>query len=30
VFTHLSHFFKPHDEAVEDYPLAYDGMVFEL
>jgi len=30
VFTHLSHFFKPHDEAAEKYPLAYDGMTFEL
>ena len=29
VFTHLSHFFKPHDEAAEEYPLAYDGMTFE-
>lgn len=29
VFTHLSHFFKPHDEAVKEYPLGYDGMVFE-
>ncbi|WP_319508966.1 MBL fold metallo-hydrolase [uncultured Methanolobus sp.] len=29
VFTHLSHFFKPHDEAVTEYPLGYDGMVFE-
>lgn len=30
VFTHLSHFFKPHDEASKEYPLAYDGMSFEL
>lgn len=30
IFTHLSHFFKPHDEAINEYPLAYDGMVFEL
>jgi phosphoribosyl 1,2-cyclic phosphate phosphodiesterase len=30
VFTHLSHFFKPHDEASQEYPLAYDGMTFEL
>ncbi|MBN2111091.1 MAG: MBL fold metallo-hydrolase [Methanosarcinaceae archaeon] len=30
VFTHLSHFFKPHEEAIKEYPLAYDGMVFEL
>ncbi len=29
VFTHLSHFFRPHDEASRDYPLGYDGMVFE-
>ncbi len=29
VFTHLSHFFKPHEEAVKEYPLGYDGMVFE-
>ncbi|MDK2911049.1 MAG: phosphoribosyl 1,2-cyclic phosphate phosphodiesterase [Methanolobus sp.] len=30
IFTHLSHFFKPHDEAAKEYPLAYDGMSFEL
>ncbi|MDW7733011.1 MAG: MBL fold metallo-hydrolase [Methanolobus sp.] len=30
VFTHLSHFFKPHEEAIKEYPLAYDGMVFEI
>lgn len=26
VMTHLSHYFKPHDEAVKTYPLGYDGM----
>jgi phosphoribosyl 1,2-cyclic phosphate phosphodiesterase len=30
VFTHLSHFFAPHEEAVKEYPLGYDGMVFEF
>jgi phosphoribosyl 1,2-cyclic phosphate phosphodiesterase len=30
VFTHLSHYFKPHEEAIKEYPLGYDGMVFEF
>ncbi len=30
IFTHLSHFFKPHDEASIEYPLAYDGMVIDM
>ncbi|WP_135603837.1 MBL fold metallo-hydrolase [Methanococcoides sp. NM1] len=28
VMTHLSHYFKPHEEASETYPLGYDGMEF--
>ncbi len=28
VMTHLSHYFKPHEQAVEKYPLGYDGMEF--
>lgn len=30
VFTHLSHYFKPHEEAIKEYPLGYDGMIFEF
>lgn len=30
VLTHLSHNFPPHDEAVEQWPLGYDGMDFEF
>jgi len=30
VLTHLSHHFKPHDEAAKTLPLGYDGMVFEV
>ncbi|MDG6243083.1 MAG: MBL fold metallo-hydrolase [Methanolobus sp.] len=29
IFTHLSHFFKPHDEAAKEFPMGYDGMSFE-
>ena len=28
VLTHLSHNFPPHDEAVKQWPLGYDGMDF--
>lgn len=28
VLTHLSHIFPPHDEAVKQWPLGYDGMDF--
>ncbi len=28
VLTHLSHNFPPHDEAVKQWPLGYDGMEF--
>ena len=28
VLTHLSHNFPPHDEAVKEWPLGYDGMEF--
>ncbi len=30
VLTHLSHYFKPHMQASEEYPLGYDGMQFEI
>lgn len=30
VFVHMSHFFKPHDEDIKNYPLGYDGMTFEI
>ncbi|MCK5660145.1 MAG: MBL fold metallo-hydrolase [Methanosarcinales archaeon] len=30
VMVHLSHMFKPHDEAVNRWPLGYDGMVIEV
>jgi len=30
VLTHLSHNFPPHDEAVKQWPLGYDGMDFEF
>lgn len=30
VFTHLSHYFKPHEEASKELPLGYDGMKFEI
>ncbi len=30
VLTHLSHNFPPHDEAVKEWPLGYDGMEFEF
>jgi phosphoribosyl 1,2-cyclic phosphate phosphodiesterase len=30
VLTHLSHYFKPHDEANKVYPLGYDGMKFKI
>ncbi|RZB29520.1 MAG: phosphoribosyl 1,2-cyclic phosphate phosphodiesterase [Candidatus Argoarchaeum ethanivorans] len=26
IFTHISHLYKPHDEAIETWPLGYDGM----
>ncbi|WNY25456.1 MBL fold metallo-hydrolase [Methanolapillus millepedarum] len=30
VFTHLSHFYGPHDGECERYPLGFDGMGFEF
>ena len=30
VLTHLSHNFLPHDEAIKQWPLGYDGMEFEF
>lgn len=30
VLTHLSHYFRPHEEASQEYPLGYDGMAFEI
>ncbi|MBN1134141.1 MAG: MBL fold metallo-hydrolase [Methanosarcinaceae archaeon] len=30
VMTHLSHYFKPHDEESKILPLGYDGMVFHI
>jgi phosphoribosyl 1,2-cyclic phosphate phosphodiesterase len=30
VFVHLSHLYKPHDEAVKEYPLGFDGMVIDV
>jgi phosphoribosyl 1,2-cyclic phosphate phosphodiesterase len=30
VLTHLSHNFSPHDDAVKEWPLGYDGMEFEF
>lgn len=30
VFTHLSHYFRPHEEAARELPLGYDGMEFEI
>jgi len=30
VLTHLSHMFAPHDEAIKEWPLGYDGMEFEF
>ncbi len=30
VLTHLSHNFPPHDEAVNQWPLGYDGMEFDF
>jgi phosphoribosyl 1,2-cyclic phosphate phosphodiesterase len=30
VLTHLSHNFPPHDESIKEWPLGYDGMVFEF
>jgi phosphoribosyl 1,2-cyclic phosphate phosphodiesterase len=30
VLTHMSHIFPPHDEAVKQWPLGYDGMEFEF
>ncbi|MEA1984315.1 MAG: MBL fold metallo-hydrolase [Euryarchaeota archaeon] len=26
ILTHLSHYYKPHEEAVKELPLGYDGM----
>jgi phosphoribosyl 1,2-cyclic phosphate phosphodiesterase len=28
VLTHLSHMFPPHDEAIKEWPLGYDGIEF--
>ena len=30
VLTHLSHYYPPHDEAIENFPLGRDGLSFEL
>jgi phosphoribosyl 1,2-cyclic phosphate phosphodiesterase len=30
VLTHMSHNFPPHDEAIRQWPLGYDGMEFEF
>jgi phosphoribosyl 1,2-cyclic phosphate phosphodiesterase len=30
VFTHLSHLYPPHEEAVKQWPLGYDGMKITL
>ncbi|UZE91745.1 MAG: MBL fold metallo-hydrolase [Methanosarcinales archaeon] len=30
VFTHVGHFYGPHDTASKKWPLGYDGMVFEF
>src|SRR3990172_2968544 len=30
VLTHLSHNFPPHDESIKEWPLGYDGMMFEF
>lgn len=30
VLTHISHYYPPHDEAVEEWPLGHDGMTIEL
>lgn len=29
VLTHLSHYYPPHDEAIEKFPLGRDGLSFE-
>lgn len=30
VLSHISHNFPPHDEAVKEWPLGYDGMEFDF
>jgi phosphoribosyl 1,2-cyclic phosphate phosphodiesterase len=30
VFTHMSHFFKPHSIAAQKFPMGYDGMQFVI
>ncbi len=30
VFTHISHIFPPHNEAVKEWPLGVDGMEFVI
>ncbi|MCD5425497.1 MAG: MBL fold metallo-hydrolase [Methanosarcinaceae archaeon] len=30
ILTHLSHYFKPHDQASKSLPLGYDGMVIKI
>jgi phosphoribosyl 1,2-cyclic phosphate phosphodiesterase len=30
IFTHLSHYFGPHEEASKEFPLGYDEMIIEM